>query len=279
MKYLKLNNGVEIPMLGFGVYLVADGDECKNAVSNALESGYRHIDTAALYNNEASVGQAIKESGIPREEIFVTTKVWNDSQRSNEVQAAFDDSINKLGFDYVDLYLIHWPVKECFVNTWLELEKIYKSGRARAIGVSNFKEHQIEDLRKVWSVVPVLNQVELHPMLTQKNVINYCKGLDIAVQSWAPLGGRRESCSLKDNLLDNEVLVNIGKKYGKSAAQVVLRWNIDLGLITIPKSTTPSRIKENIDIFDFQLDADDIKAIDALNQNQRVGADPDTFDF
>ena len=279
MKHVKLNNGVEMPMLGYGAFLVKDGSECVEVIKCALESGYRHIDTAAAYKNEDSVGAAIKESGIPREEIFITTKLPNPAQRNSEVQQSFALSLEKLGTDYVDLYIIHWPVKEHFVDSWLELEKIYKSGRARAIGVSNFNEHHLEDIKKIWSVVPALNQIELHPRLTQKPLIKFCRDLGVTVESWSPLGGHWDSGGLKDNLLDNEVLLSIGRKYGKTPAQVILRWNIELGIVAIPKSVTPERIKQNIAIFDFGLTADEVLAIDGLNKNQRGGPDPDNFNF
>ena len=279
MKYNKLNNGVEIPSLGYGAFLVADGNECIKSIRCALESGYRHIDTAAAYKNEESVGIAISESGITREEIFITTKLSNNAQRSLDIEGAFSQSMDKLGVDYIDLYIIHWPVKECFVNSWLELEKIYQSGRAKAIGVSNFMEHHLDEIKKVWSVVPALNQIELHPRLTRKPLVKYCEQLGITVESWSPLGGSWESGGLKDNLLENETLQAIATKYSKTVAQIILRWNIELGIVAIPKSVTPSRIKENIDIFDFNLTAEDITVIDNLNMDRRGGPDPDNFNF
>lgn len=273
MKYVKLNNGLEMPMLGYGVFKVDEGSECVKSVKVALELGYRSIDTAAIYGNEKSVGIAMKESGVPREEIFLTTKVWNSVQREGNVQEAFNQSLEDLGVDYVDLYLIHWAVKEKFVDTWLELEKIYKSGKAKSIGVSNFQQHHLEDIKKVWSVVPAVNQVELHPSLTQEPLLKYCTEHNIILESWSPLGAG------KNNSLKNETIVSIGEKYGKTPAQVILRWNIDRGIITIPKSVTPSRIKENIDIFDFELTESEIEAINSINTDERVGADPDNFSF
>jgi len=278
MQNVKLNNGLEMPMLGYGVFRVEDGQNAVESIKVALESGYRSIDTAAAYRNEKSVGTAMKESGVPRGDIFLTTKLTNPDQRSGEVEAAFEKSLNELGTDYVDLYLIHWPVKEKIVETWLAFEKIYKSGRAKSIGISNFQIHHIEELKKVWSVVPVMNQIEMHPRLTQKPLIEFCKSVDIIPESWSPLGGTWPD-GIQDSLLDNEVLVKIGEKYGKSSAQVILRWNIELGVVTIPKSVTPSRIKDNINIFDFKLTAEDIAAIDALNMDRRVGPDPDNFNF
>ena len=277
MQYVTLNNGVKVPILGYGVFLVEEGQNAVDVIKAAIETGYRHIDTAAVYGNEKSVGRAIKESGVKREDIFLTTKLWNDVQRTGDPEVAFAQSLENLETDYVDLYLIHWPVKEKYVDTWLAMEKIYKSGRAKAIGVSNFHKHHIEDIEKVWDIVPAMNQIELHPMLTQKPLLEVCKKYGIAPQSWSPLGGSKPGN--KENLLENKVLVNIAKKYGKSPAQVILRWNIDLGIVCIPKSVTPSRIKENFDIFDFTLTAEDIAAIDGINSDHRFGAHPDNFTF
>jgi len=278
MKYVKLNNGIEMPMLGYGVFQVADGMECTESVKTALAAGYRSIDTAAIYGNEKSVGVAMKESDVPREEIFLTTKVWNEVQRTGDVEVAFAQSLKDLQTDYVDLYLIHWPVKGRYVDTWIALEKIYNSGRAKAIGISNFHEHHIIDIKKVWSVVPAINQIELHPRLTQKPLIKFCLEHDIIPEAWSPLGGTTPDIS-SNVVLQEPLLTSIGDKYGKSPAQIILRWNIDLGIVTIPKSVTPSRIKENFDIFDFELTKDDITAIDSLNVNQRTGADPENFSF
>ena len=267
-----------MPVLGFGVFRVDDGRECVNAVKTALAAGYRSIDTAAAYGNEKSVGKAIRESGIPRDEIFITTKVWNGVQRGGDVEAAFYESLSDIGTDYLDLYLIHWPVEGCFVDTWLVFEKLYKSGRIKSIGISNFNKHHIEDIKNVWSVVPAINQIELHPRLTQKPLVKYCQELNIAVESWSPLGGSRPG-ELRNSIIQDPLIASIGKKYKKTPAQIILRWNIDLGYVTIPKSATQERIRENIDIFDFELTADDIATIDSLNTNQRVGPDPDNFNF
>jgi len=278
MKYATLNNGIKMPMLGFGVFRVEDSRECISAVKEAIAAGYRSIDTAAIYGNEKSVGTAIKESGVPREELFITTKVWNEVQRTGDVETAFQNSLVDLGIDYLDLYLIHWPVKGRYVDTWLALEKIYNSGRAKAIGISNFQIHHIEDIKKVWTVVPAMNQIELHPRLTQKPLIEFCRKNDIIPESWSPLGGSMPG-EVKSKIIEEPILASIGKKYNKTPAHVILRWNIDLGIVTIPKSITPERIRENLDIFDFELTAEDIAAIDALNTNQRVGPDPDNFSF
>jgi len=277
MKYVTLNTGAKMPMLGLGVFRMGETGDDTSAIATAIESGYRSIDTAAIYGNEKMVGDAVKQSGVKREDLFITTKLWNQAMRDGNFEEAFSQSLKDLDMDYVDLYLIHWPVKGRYVDSWLALEKIYKSGRAKAIGISNFHEHHIEDIKKVWSVVPAINQIELHPNLTQKPTLEICKKEGIIPQSWSPLGGGGPD--FRDNLLTKDVLVSIGKKYGKSPAQVILRWNIDLGIVAIPKSITPSRIKENIDIFDFQLTADEITAIDGLNKDLRVGPDPDDFDF
>ncbi|MCL2199750.1 MAG: aldo/keto reductase [Defluviitaleaceae bacterium] len=276
MKYLTLNTGAKMPMLGLGVFRVESDGDGVGAMLSAVEAGYRSIDTAAAYNNEEMVGEAAKKCGIPREELFITTKLSNTSQREESVEAAFEQSLKNLGMDYVDLYLIHWPVPEAFVNSWLAMEKIHKSGRAKAIGISNFNAHHIDALKKVWSVVPALNQIEMHPLLTQKPLLEKCKAEGIAPQSWSPLGGSKDF-DFKGNLLANEALVKIANKYGKTTAQVILRWNIEIGVVTIPKSVTPARIKANIDLFDFALTAEEVAVIDGLNVDHRTGPDPDTF--
>jgi len=274
MEYVALNTGTKMPMLGLGVY----GMEDTAAILSAFEAGYRSIDTAFGYGNEDVVGRAARESGLKRDEIFITTKLSNGAQREGCIEAEFEQSLKNLNMEYVDLYLMHWPVKECYVDAWLAMEKLYKSGRAKAIGVSNWQDYHIVAAKKVWSVVPAMNQIELHPYLTQKPLLEICKAEGIAPESWSPLGGGNMG-DVKENLLNNKVLTAIGEKYGKSPAQVILRWNIDLGIVAIPKSVTPSRIQANIDIFDFALTADEIAAIDALNKNQRTGPDPDNFNF
>jgi len=277
MKYVTLNNGIKMPALGFGVFKVEDGQVCIDAVKEALAAGYRSLDTAAIYGNEKSVGQAIKESGVKREDIFLTTKLWNEVQRTGDPEEAFAQSLSDLGTDYVDLYLIHWPVKEKYADTWLAMEKIYQSGRAKAIGISNFQTYHIDEISKVWSMVPAINQFEMHPMMSQKPLIAHCKKHGITPQSWAPLGGSKPEN--KGSVMENPVLLDIAKKYGKTVAQVILRWNVELGIVCIPKSITPSRIRENFDVFDFELASEDIAAIDGLNQNSRFGGDPDNVIF
>lgn len=264
-----LHNGVKMPYFGLGVYKVEEGNEVIDSVKTALEVGYRAIDTAALYENEEGVGKAIKESGIPRKEIFVTTKVWNTDHGYEKTLKAFDKSISKLGLDYVDLYLIHWPGKDTFIDTWRALEKLYRDGRVRAIGVSNFKPHHLQTLMEHSEEKPVINQVELHPYFQQKELREFCKQHDIVVEAWSPLG--------RGQVLDDPVLAEIGKKYGKTPAQVTLRWHLQNDIVIIPKSVTPSRIKENADIFDFELTAEDMEQIDQLDKNTRLFKDPDLF--
>ncbi|WP_204288454.1 aldo/keto reductase [Microbispora amethystogenes] len=271
MEVIDLNNGVPMPRLGFGVWQVAD-DEAERAVTTALECGYRSIDTARLYQNEEGVGRALRSSGIPREELFVTTKLWNDQQGYDEALRAFDDSTRRLGLETVDLYLIHWPSpkQDRYVETWQALEKLYADGRVRAIGVSNFTVETLERLLAETGVVPVLNQIELHPQLAQRELREFHARHDVATEAWSPLGQGR-------GLLDLPVLAEIGARHGKTAAQVVLRWHLQLGNVVIPKSVTPSRIRENIEVFDFELSADDMAAIDALDAGRRLGPDPATF--
>lgn len=268
---VKLNNGVEMPWLGLGVWKVEDGEVVASAVKNAIDLGYRSIDTAAVYKNEAGVGQGIADSGIPREELFVTTKVWNSEQGYESTLQAFEESRNKLGLDYIDLYLVHWPVKGKYIDTWRALEKLYSDGRVRAIGVSNFHIHHLQDILESGSVVPVVNQVEYHPMLAQRELHTFCKSHQIVLEAWSPL--------MQGKLLDDPTLNDIAAKYGKSASQVILRWDLQHGVITIPKSINRERIAQNGEIFDFELSAEDMQRIDAMNKEQRVGPDPDHIDF
>ncbi|WP_157075938.1 aldo/keto reductase [Neobacillus fumarioli] len=266
-----LHNGVKMPWFGLGVYKVQEGEEALQSVKAAIKAGYRSIDTAALYQNEESVGRAIKESGVPREELFITTKVWNTDQRNDSVLEAFETSLQKLGLDYVDLYLVHWPVKEKYKQTWKILEKIYKEGRARAIGVSNFTIHHLEDLIADAEIKPMVNQVELHPLFAQPELRDYCKKQEIQIEAWAPLGQGR--------LLDHPVLKEIADAHNKTIAQVILRWDLQNEIVTIPKSVKESRIIENANIFDFELTERDMEKINSLNENKRFGPDPDNFDF
>jgi diketogulonate reductase-like aldo/keto reductase len=266
-----LHNGVKMPWFGLGVWKAKNGEEVIHAVKTALELGYRHIDTAAIYKNEEGVGQAIKESGVPREEIFITTKVWNADQGYETTLKAFETSLQKLGLDYVDLYLVHWPVKEKYKETYKALEKLYKDGYVRAIGVSNFQIHHLEDLMADCEIKPMVNQVEYHPRLTQKELHAFCKEHGIQLEAWSPL--------MQGKLINEPTLIEIGEKYGKSPAQVILRWDLQNEVVTIPKSVKPHRIKENADLFDFELTAEDMEKIHALNKDERIGPDPDNFDF
>ncbi|AEV17941.1 aldo/keto reductase [Geobacillus sp. G4] len=266
-----LHNGVKMPWVGLGVYKVKEGEEVRSAVRTALEIGYRHVDTAAFYENEEGVGRAIRESGIPREQVFVTTKVWNTDQGYETTLKAFDKSLKKLGFDYVDLYLVHWPVKGKYKETYKALEKLYKDGYVRAIGVSNFHIHHLQDVLADCEIKPMVNQVEYHPRLTQKELLTFCRENGIQLEAWSPL--------MRGEILSEPTIIDIGRKYGKTPAQVVLRWDLQHGVVTIPKSVTPARIKENADIFDFSLTDEEMKQIDALNLNKRVGPDPDNFNF
>ena len=272
----KLNNGVEIPYLGVGVFQVNDGDEAVNTVRWAIEAGYRHIDTASAYRNERSVGQAIRQSGINRKELFVTTKLAIDDMRQSTQMKGFERSLSLLQVDYVDLYLIHWPVTGKNRETWKIMEEIYKSGRARAIGVSNFVEFHLEKLLQDAKIVPAVDQIELHPYFSQQPLVAYCEKLGIAGEAWSPLGGTG------GNLLNDPVLKKIAEKYKKSTAQVVLRWELQSGIITIPKSTHQARIKANTELYDFELSIDDMKTINDLDQIPRplgMGWDPNKIAF
>ncbi|MGY0489868.1 aldo/keto reductase [Streptomyces sp. WG-D5] len=266
-----LNNGVTMPQLGFGVFQVPD-DEAHAAVTAALESGSRSIDTAALYENEKGTGRAVADSGLAREDVFVTTKLWNTEQGRDAALRAFDASLDRLGMDYVDLYLIHWPVPalDKYVETWRALEEILADGRARAIGVSNFLPEHLDRLAAETSTVPALNQIELHPRLSQDTLRAYGAEHGIATEAWSPLGRG-------NGVFDDATVTGLARKHDRSPAQIVLRWHLQLGNVVIPKSVTPARIRENIAVFDFELDADDMAALAGLETGERVGPDPAVF--
>ncbi|WP_141993003.1 aldo/keto reductase [Bacillus sp. B4EP4a] len=268
---ITLHNGVKMPQLGFGVFKVKNGNETVESVKKAIEVGYRAIDTAAIYENEEGVGQAIRECGVPREELFITSKVWNTEQGYETTLQAFDNSLNRLGLEYLDLYLIHWPGKDKYLETWRALEKLYKDGKVKSIGVSNFHVHHLENLLANSEVKPVVNQIELHPLLTQVEIRDYCAKHEIKVESWSPLG--------RGNLLEEPTINHIAKKHGKSSAQVLIRWHLQHDLVVIPKSITPSRIEENTEVFDFSLSLNEMNQIDALNKNERFGSNPDELLF
>ncbi len=265
-----LNDGSLIPQLGFGVWQVSTEDIIP-AVGTALEVGYRHIDTAAIYGNEEGVGKAIADSGIPREELYVTTKLWNSHHSHDAAIAAVQESLAKLGLDYVDLYLIHWPTpaKDNYVEAWLALEEIQSKGWARSIGVSNFLEGHLRRMVAEGSVVPAVNQIELHPTLTQTDLVKVNDELGIKTEAYSPLGLSED--------LNNDTIVGLAKSYQRTPAQVIIRWHLQKGYIVFPKSVTPSRIKENFDVFDFELTGDDIASIDALDRGNRTGSHPEEF--
>jgi diketogulonate reductase-like aldo/keto reductase len=260
-----------MPWLGFGVFRFKDSQEVVQAVKYALETGYRSFDTATVYKNERDVGKAIQESGIPREDIFLTTKVWNDDQRAKRTLAAFEESLKRLETEYVDLYLVHWPVKDFYQETWQVMEKIYQSGRAKAIGVSNFQVHHLEDLLRESPVVPSVNQVEFHPLLLQPELLRFCQSHKIQVEAWSPL--------MEGKIVTEPTVKKLAEKYRKTPAQITLRWDLQHEVVTIPKSARPARIAENAQIFDFELSQGDMNLLDALDEGKRVGPDPDNFDF
>ncbi|MED4037159.1 aldo/keto reductase [Niallia taxi] len=279
MKHLQdtvaLSNGVQMPWLGLGVFQVEDGSTVVESVRTAIKNGYRSIDTAAIYQNETGVGQGIKEglaeAGISREELFITSKVWNEDLGYEKTLAAFETSLEKLGLDYLDLYLIHWPKANKYKEAWRALETLYKNGKVKAIGVSNFQIHHMEELMKDAEMKPMINQVEFHPKLTQVELRSFCQQHGIQVEAWSPL--------MQGKLLDNSLLMTIAAKYNKSVAQVIIRWDLQNGVITIPKSIKEHRIIENADVFDFSLTTEEMEQIAGLNEDLRVGPDPDNFDF
>jgi diketogulonate reductase-like aldo/keto reductase len=273
MNFVTLNNGLKMPQLGYGVWQVAD-DQATAAVAKAIEVGYRSIDTAMIYKNEVGVGKAIKESAVPREELFITTKVWNSDQGYENTLRAFDESLERLGLDYVDLYLIHWPTPKFdeYVDTYKALEKLYHDGRVKAIGVCNFEIEHLERILNECDVKPVLNQVECHPYLTQNELKDFCAKHEIYVEAWSPLEQGGE-------VLQDEAITKIAKTHSKSPAQVILRWHLQNNTIVIPKSVTPSRIEENFNIFDFELSAEEMSVISGLNRNRRRGSNPNEMNI
>lgn len=266
-----LNNGIHMPWLGLGVFQMHQGNEVINSIKWALEAGYRSIDTAAAYGNEHDVGNAIRESKVKRSEIFLTTKVWNEALRKNRTMDAFHESMDRLKLDYIDLYLIHWPVKDFYNEAWKILEDIYKSGRVKAIGVSNFLVHHLKDLLANTGIVPAINQVEFHPFLMQPDLMKYCKEHKIQLEAWSPL--------MQGQILSVPIVQKLAQKYKKNPVQIVLRWDLQHEVVTIPKSVHRDRIISNADIFDFEISDEDMQLLDKLDQNKRVGADPDNFNF
>ncbi|UOE55917.1 aldo/keto reductase [Cytobacillus oceanisediminis] len=266
-----LANGVKMPRIGLGVFKVEKEEELLTAVKAAIEIGYRSIDTASIYGNEEWVGEAIRQSGLNREELFITSKVWNSDQGYEAALKAFNTSLEKMGLEYLDLYLIHWPVEGKYTETWRALEDLYKEGKIKAIGVSNFQISHLENLLKTAEIKPMINQIELHPKLAQTELRDFAAKHDMHIEAWAPL--------MQGGLFENEALTEMAEKHGKSIAQIVLRWHLQNGIIVIPKSTKPHRIKENAGLFDFELSQQDMELIDSLDEHLRVGPDPDNFDF
>ena len=262
-----LNNDRKMPLLGLGVYKATGENEAENAIISAVKCGYRMIDTASAYKNEENVGRGIARCGIPRKELFITTKIWNNAQRLGDVEGAFQRSLDRLGLDYIDLYLIHWPVPGCYLSTWKEMEKILSSGRALSIGVSNFEIRHLEELRRVSGIVPAVNQIECHPLCYPKELIDYCQANGIQVQAYAPLA--------RGAYLDHDVLCVMGTKYAHTPAQVGLRWAVQKGISVIPKTVHPDRIESNANIFDFSIDQEDMDLLDTLNENYHSASVPE----
>ncbi len=268
IKTISLTSELSIHQLGFGTYLLK-GDDALRSVRDALEAGYRSIDTATLYENEREIGIAIKDSGIPRNELKITTKLWNDFNSPEQVRPQFEQSLERLGTDYVDLYLMHWPVKKSFVRTWETIAALPETGLVRAVGVCNFHQHHFESLQEAGLPKPCINQIELHPFFPQSELVAYCENQGIAVESWAPI--------MQGDAIRSETIDALARKYNKSLVQIILRWHIDRGFIVIPRSRQTQHIKDNIDIFDFSLTAEEVDSITALDCGKRYGPDPDTF--
>ncbi|WP_121966670.1 aldo/keto reductase [Myroides sp. N17-2] len=274
-----LSNGVRIPKVGFGTWKAAEGEQAENAVLCAISEGYRHIDTASFYKNEISIGKAIAKSGVPREELFVTTKLWNENRGYEQTLKAFDLSLANLGLAYLDLYLIHWPAsahqfanwKEINADTWRALEHLYKEGKVKAIGVSNFYVHHLEALLETAEIKPMVNQIEFHPGLTQAEVVAFCEQQSILIEAWSPIG--------RGNILDNEILLHMALKYGVTVPQLVLKWIVQKGHLPMPKSVTPERIRENIDINKIIISEEDVAVVDNLPYIGGSGLNPDQVDF
>ncbi|WP_338753447.1 aldo/keto reductase [Bacillus sp. FJAT-52991] len=266
-----LHNSINMPYVGLGVYKMTNEEEAYTAIKSAIDTGYRLIDTAAFYDNEQIVGKVVRDSDIDRKDLFITSKVWNSDQGYDETLRAFEQSLKQLNMDYMDLYLVHWPVKGKYKETWRAFERLYQEGIVRAIGVSNFQIHHLEDLLADSMEKPVINQVELHPYLSQVPLRDYCHKNKIAIEAWSPIARNR--------LVDEPLLNHLAKKYGKTVSQIILRWHLQNHTIIIPKSVHLERIKENADLFDFELTMEDMTQVNALNKNERFGADPDHFDF
>lgn len=265
----KLANGVRMPLFGLGTYKATGPEEVMRAVTTALEVGYRAIDTASVYGNETDIGRAVAAAGVPREELFITTKVWNDEQGHEETLEALERSLERLGLDYVDLYLVHWPAPRLYAGTWSAMEAALRSGRVRAIGVSNFLVHHLRDLGAVASVPPMVDQVEMHPRLQRSDLARYCEAAGIVRTAWAPI--------MRGRVFDIPEIAAIGRRHGKDPAQVAIRWVLQHGVVAIPKSVYPERIRSNADVFDFELSAEEMSLIDGLDAGERIGPDPDTY--
>lgn len=268
---VRLSNGVEMPYLGLGVFKTKEGKEVVDAVTYALDAGYRHIDTAAVYGNEEGVGEAIAQHAVDRKDIFLTTKVWNADQGYDSTLKAFDASLGRLKTDYLDLYLVHWPVKGKYKETWRALEQLYADGRIKAIGVSNFLQHHLEDLFQTAKVMPMVNQLEFHPYLVQQRLLDFCQQHQIQFEAWSPL--------MQGKAFEVPLLQELAVKYNVSVAQLILRWDLQKGVVTIPKSVRRDRVISNADLFNFSISEEDVQKISALDRGQRVGPDPDNFNF